>query len=76
MAGESPRRRDSWSSSRSDGFRPIRQVGVSTSIGVPLTGVGVLMAIIAQSADGVFLWIIAGVLVMAGLATALSNKVI
>ena len=62
--------------SSSDGFRPVRQIGVAVSIGIPLIGVGVLLLIIAQSAGGAFLWILALGLIAAGLAAALSSKVI
>ena len=62
--------------SSSDGFRPIRQIGVAASIGVPLIGIGVFMLIIAQAAGGVLLWVLAGVLLVAGFATGLSNKII
>ncbi len=59
-----------------DGFRPIRQVGVASSLGIPLIGVGVLMLIIAQAAGGTLLWVVAGVLLAAGFVTGLSSKVI
>jgi hypothetical protein len=59
-----------------DGFRPIKQVGVASSLGIPLISIGVLMLIIAQAAGGTLLWVLAGVLLAAGFATALSSKVI
>jgi hypothetical protein len=62
--------------SRSDGFQPIRQVGVATSIGVPLIGVGLFLLIFAVSAGGTLLWILCVVLILAGVLTAASNKVI
>lgn len=61
--------------SQSDGFRPIRQVGVAVSIGVPLMVVGLLLLAIAWSAGGTFLWILAGGLFAAGLLTAASNRI-
>jgi hypothetical protein len=59
-----------------DGFRPIKQVGVASSLGIPLIGIGVLMLIIAQAAGGALLWVIAGVLLVAGFAAGLSSKII
>ena len=59
-----------------DGFRPIRQVGVASSLGIPLIGIGVFMLIIAQAAGGVLLWVLAGVLLLAGFLTGLSSKII
>ena len=59
-----------------DGFQPIRQVGVASSLGIPLIGIGVFMLIIAQAAGGILLWVVAGVLLVAGFATALSSKII
>jgi hypothetical protein len=59
-----------------DGFRPIRQVGVASSLGIPLIGIGVLLAIIAQAAGGTLLWVLAGVLLAAGFAAGLSSKII
>jgi hypothetical protein len=59
-----------------DGFRPIKQVGVASSLGIPLIGIGVFMLIIAQAAGGILLWVLAGVLLVAGFATGLSSKII
>jgi hypothetical protein len=59
-----------------DGFRPIRQVGVASSLGIPLIAIGVFMLIIAQASGGILLWVAAGVLLVAGFATGLSNKII
>ena len=59
-----------------DGFRPVKQVGVASSLGIPLIGIGVFMLIIAQAAGGVLLWVLAGVLLLAGFVTGLSSKII
>jgi hypothetical protein len=59
-----------------DGFRPIRQVGVASSLGIPLIGIGVLMLIIAQASGGILLWVVAGALLLAGFVTGLSSKII
>jgi hypothetical protein len=61
---------------RVDGFRPIKQVGVASSLGIPLIGIGVFMLIIAQASGGILLWALAGVLLVAGFATGLSSKII
>ena len=59
-----------------DGFRPIKQVGVASSLGIPLIGIGVFMLIIAQAAGGILLWVVAGVLLLAGFVTGLSSRII
>jgi hypothetical protein len=59
-----------------DGFRPIKQVGVASSLGIPLIGIGVLMLIIAQASGGIVLWVAAGVLLLAGFVAGLSSKII
>jgi hypothetical protein len=73
------RRRKSWLKSQSDSFGPIKQVGIAVSIGLPLLVVGVLMlALLIVSLVGIetSLWILAGVLLLAGLVAALSGRVI
>ena len=59
-----------------DGFRPIKQVGVASSLGIPLIAIGVLMLIIAAGSGGIVLWVVAGVLLLAGFVTGLSSKII
>jgi hypothetical protein len=59
-----------------DGFRPIKQVGVASSLGIPLIAIGVLMLIIAAGSGGILLWVVAGVLLLAGFLTGLSSKII
>jgi hypothetical protein len=79
MSGKTPRRRQSWNRSYSDSFGPIKQVGVAVSIGVPLLVVGVLLVILSiVSAVGVgtALWLLAGAVAVAGLAAALSGRII
>ena len=70
------RRKQSWMRSQSDGFRPIRQIGVAASIGVPLMGVGLFLLIFAWSSGGTLLWVLAGGLLGAGILTAASNRII
>jgi hypothetical protein len=60
-------------------FGPIKQVGVSVSIGFPLLVVGVLILMLLIASwigTGTLLWILAAVLVVAGLLAALSRRVI
>jgi hypothetical protein len=56
----SPRRKHSWMRSQSDGFRPIRQVGVATSIGLPLMVIGIFLLAIGVSAGETLLWVLGG----------------
>ena len=72
-------RRQSWNRSLSDSFGPIKQVGVAVAIGLPLLVVGVLMlAILVVSLVGATtsLWILAGVILLAGLLAALSSRIL
>jgi hypothetical protein len=69
------RRRHSWNRSQSEGFGPIRQIGLAYSIGFPLMVVGRFMIAIAYSAGGTYLWILAGGLFAAGLLTASSGRI-
>jgi hypothetical protein len=60
-------------------FKPIKQVGVSVSIGFPLFVVGVLILLLLVASwigTATLLWILAAVLVVAGLLAALSRRVI
>ena len=61
--------------SQSEGFQPIRQVGVATSVGFPLMIVGVLMLAIASSTGGTLEWVSAGVLLIGGMLLANSGRV-
>jgi hypothetical protein len=58
------------------GFRPIRQVGVATSIGAPLIGVGFLLAVFAWSEGSTLLWVLAGGLLAIGLIAAASKRLV
>ena len=69
------RRRHSWNRSQSEGFGPIRQVGVAYSIGFPLMVVGLLLLAMAYSAGETFLWILAGGLFVSGLIAAASGRI-
>jgi hypothetical protein len=60
-------------------FGPIKQVGVSVSIGFPLLVVGVLILLLLIASwvgTGTLLWILAAVVVAAGLLAAISRRVI
>jgi hypothetical protein len=60
-------------------FGPIKQVGVSVSIGFPLLVVGVLILMLLVASwigTGTLLWILAAVVVAAGLLAAISRRVI
>ncbi len=71
-----PRRRQlSWMRRQTDGFGPIKQVGLATSIGFPLMIVGVLMLAVAFSAGGTLYWAIAGALLVGGMLMANSGRV-
>jgi hypothetical protein len=70
-----PPRRHSWNRSQSDsGFRPIKQIGYATSIGLPLIIVGVFLFAIAYTAEETYLWMIAGGTLVGGLITAGSGR--
>jgi hypothetical protein len=76
VSGPGQRRRSPWLRSQSEGFRPIKQVGVAGSIGFPLLIVGVLLLIIAFGADSSMFWWLGGGLTLAGLITAASGRII
>lgn len=69
------RRRQSWTRSSSDGFRPIKQVSFASSIGFPLMMVGIFMLAIAYSAGETYLWVMAGVLLGGGILLASSGRI-
>ena len=75
MSDRPRRRRQSWNRSHSDGFGPIKQVGIGASIGFPLMVVGMFMIAIAYSAGDTYLWILAGGLFVSGLLTAASGRI-
>jgi hypothetical protein len=63
----------------SSSFGPIKQVGVAVSIGFPLLVIGVLtlaILVISWVGTATFLWILAGVIVGAGLVAAASRRVL
>ena len=69
--GTRPRR------NRSEGFRPIKQVGVANSLGFPLMMVGVMILFVAHTAeDAGSLWYLGGGLLGLGLALAASGRVV
>jgi hypothetical protein len=69
------RRRHSWTRSQSDGFRPIRAVGLAYSVGFPLMVVGMFIVPIAYSSGETYLWVLAGGLFAAGLLAAASGRI-
>ena len=75
---DAPRRRRQGRKS-SASFGPIKQVGVAVSIGFPLLVIGVLMLallIISWVGTTTFLFILAAVLVAAGVLAAASRRVL
>jgi hypothetical protein len=68
-------RRHSWNRSHTDGFGPIRQVGVAPSVGFPLMIVGVLMLAVASSSGGTVEWVSAIALLVGGAILAASGRV-
>ena len=71
----SPRRRATWLKSSSDGFRPIKGVGVAVSIGFPLLVVGVLTLAIAIGTGSTLAWWIGGGAALIGLLAAITGIV-
>jgi hypothetical protein len=76
MANAPPRRKQSWMRSQSDGFRPIRRVGVAVAFGLPLMGMGAFVLFAALSGGSTFMWILAAGLIVVGLVTAASGRII
>jgi hypothetical protein len=70
------RRKQNWMKSQSEGFGPIKQVGIAASIGFPLLVVGALMLIMAFAAAGSWMWIASGVVLGAGILFAASQRII
>ena len=65
--------------SGSTSFKPIKQVGVSVSIGFPLMVIGVLtlmVFLVTWVGTATALWILAGVILAVGIVAAMSNRVI
>jgi hypothetical protein len=75
MSDRRPPRRHSWNRSQSEGFGPIRQVGVAFSIGLPLMVVGLFLLAIASTVGTTFLWVLAGCLFAAGIIVAGSGRI-
>jgi hypothetical protein len=69
------RRRHNWNRSQSEGFGPIRQVGIAYSVGFPLMVVGLLIMAIASSEGSTFLWVLSGGLFAGGLLAASSGRI-
>jgi hypothetical protein len=73
------RRRNSWNRSLSDSFGPIKQVGVSISIGFPIFVVGVLFVtilVVSLVGGSTALWLLAGGVLLVGLIASLSHRVL
>ncbi len=75
MSKRRPPRRHSLNLSHTDGFGPIRQVGVAPSVGFPLLIVGVLMLAVASSTGWTVEWVAAIALLVAGVVLASSGRV-
>ena len=76
MANAPRRRKQSWMRSQSEGFRPIKSVPVAVALGLPLTGMGVFVLFAALSGGSTFTWILAGGLIVVGLVTAASGRIL
>ncbi|CAN5579809.1 hypothetical protein BH20ACT15_BH20ACT15_04160 [soil metagenome] len=76
MANRPRTRKQSWMRSQSDGFRPIKQVGVAVAFGVPLLGMGLFVLFAAILGGSTFLWILALGLIVVGLVTAGSGRIV
>jgi hypothetical protein len=61
---------------RSEGFRPVKQVGVAVSIGFPLTVMGLFVLFAALTAGGTALWLLGGGLLIGGLLLSAFGSVI
>jgi hypothetical protein len=75
--GETPRRQSRRKGT--SGFGPVKQVGVGVSIGFPLLVIGVLMLglfIVSVVGTTNLLWILAGLIVAAGIIAAASGRVL
>jgi hypothetical protein len=73
------RRRNSWNRSLSDSFGPIKQVGVSISIGFPIFVVGVLFVtilVVSLVGGSTALWLLAGGVLLVGFIASLSRRVL
>ena len=75
VAKRRPPRRHSWNRSQSEGFGPIRQVGVAYSIGLPMMIVGLFLLAIASSEGSTLMWIVAGGLLGGGFVVAASGHI-
>jgi hypothetical protein len=62
--------------SQSDGFRPIKSVGVAVAFGLPIMGMGVFVLFAALSDGTTFLWALASGLIVLGLVTAASGRIV
>ena len=77
MADGPRRRKQSWTRAQSDGFRRIKSVGVAVAFGLPLMGMGVFVLFAALlGASSTFLWVLAVGLIVVGLVTAASGRIV
>jgi hypothetical protein len=73
VARDKPRKRRT---SGSEGFRPIKQVGVAYSIGAPLMVMGMFILLTSFLADDSTLRYLGAGLMLAGMFAGASNRVI
>jgi hypothetical protein len=66
----------SRSDARSDGFGPIKSVGVAVAFGLPMMGMGVFVLFAAIGGGGTFLWLLAVGLIVVGFLTATSHRIV
>jgi hypothetical protein len=72
-----PERKPKPRRSSSEGFRPVKQVGVAVSIGFPLMMIGLMILFVTISIGGdTPLWFVSGGLILGGVIASMSNSVI
>lgn len=75
MSDQPRKRRSPWLKSQSDGFKPIKQVGVAIAIGFPLLAMGALVLIAAIGSGTTLLWWLGGGLCVVGAIAAVSGAI-
>jgi hypothetical protein len=75
MSTRRPPRRHSWNRSQSEGFGPIRQVGIAFSIGLPMMVVGLFLLALASTVETTLLWVLGGALFVGGILASASGRI-